>query len=61
MPTILRFRDCHLQRLQVGTAGLDMGRWCWLGTGRERWKVGRMVRVGDVRLGEPGELGVSLA
>ena len=38
-----------------------MGRWCWLGTGRERGKVGRMVGVGDVRLREPGELGMSLA
>ena len=61
MPTILRFSGCHLQRFQVGTTGLDMGRWCWLGTGRERGKVGRMVGVGDVRRREPGELGMSLA
>lgn len=61
MPQILRFSGCHLQRFQVGTAGLDMGRWYWLGTGRERGKAGRMVGVGDVRLGEPGEWGMSHA
>ena len=61
MPTILRFSDYHLQRLRVGTAGLEMGRRCWLGTVRGRGKVGRMMGVGDVRLGEPGELEMSLA